>query len=267
MSEAFSKKKHQEPAAPIVFETDSGQKAFASKLRRFLQALDQVDTLRRKKRRRRGLLLLPAALLLIFLWVMAFIAGHPIVIVFFMGAVLIGAIAVTDLKASFTRHDELARAKQVQAFFERLRQDLHPHTKVKCRVDLGEATAQIPERSGNSPYSGASKLWFRHPWLTLRWAFADGNHLSLTLIDLVKTKSGTEIRREHRVKGHLRVNPAIYGEARDLQLRRLQFTSQQGEHGTDLWFWGTLKSHDELLVELQALYSCLTSHQGARQTA
>lgn len=277
MSAASSKKKKPQPtkpasatdkpAAPHYFEADSGHEAFAVKLKRFLQGQDDADTARRMKRRQRGIMVLAIALGIAAMGVMAMMADHDSFIFLFIGAFFVAAFAVNDLMESYAKHDELARARQVEAFFDRLRPDLHPRTTVSSRLHLGEATDTPHERSANSPYSGAPKRWYRHKWLSLRWAFVDGNFLYLELTDLVKTKSGAEIRREFQVKGYMLVNPEVYQPVSDLDVSTLPVVVKKTDKGDQLWFGGYLSTHDDLLPALQSMYKSLTPRRGEMRSA
>lgn len=251
---------------PRKLEVDTGHEAFAVKLKRFLAAQDDAHREACRKSRERAF----------GVFVLALVAGYfglqglkhddwriILMMVAFIG--VIGAIGL--LLSSFAKHDELQRANTVEAFFTGLRRDLHPRTAVKGQIDLGEATDTPTYRTGTSPYSGATKRWHRHKWLNLRWAFADGNLLRLELIDLVKTKGGTEIRREHQVKGWLHVSDRVYRAVGTPQLTHLKATSTPVEGGWMIWFWGYLKSHDALVHELREVYKALEPGRARRHSA
>jgi hypothetical protein len=155
-------------------------------------------------------------------------------------------------------HDEAAEGRRVEAALKRLKPDLHPRTPIKGLLDFGEATQREAEHTARSPYSGKLKKYFRHTWLSLRWGFTDGNVIALSVTDLVKTKSGGEIRREHQVRGRLSLNPAVYAWAhgdRVLTTGTLKVLPVQEDGKTHLLFWGTLSSLDALYPTLESVYA------------
>lgn len=252
---------------PRKLEVDTGHEAFAVKLKRFLADQDEAHKLACRRQRERAVGFMVAAVVVGFFGLqgMRYAEWHVILV---MAAFFGGLFAFGSLVSSFfSRHDELQRARGVQAFFTGLRCDLHPRTAVKGQLDLGEATDMPTYRTGTSPYSGATKRWHRHKWLNLRWAFADGNLLRLELIDLVKTKGGTEIRREHQVKGWLHVSDRVYRAVGTPRLTYLKATSTPVEGGWMIWFWGYLKSHDALALELREVYKALEPGHARRHSA
>jgi hypothetical protein len=250
-----------------VLKVDSGHQAFAVKLKGFLHAHDEDDKQRRRTKGRWAIAVLAGVVALGYLGYLGLMNDIGFAPLAFVAAIITLVFGLNLLFEANAKHDELARARQVEAFFDAVRPDLHPRTTVKSRIDLGEATDTSPERHGTSPYSGASKHWYRHTWLDLRWAFADGNYLSLSLTDLVKTKSGSEIRREHQVKGELWINPDVYRDVRKVRLRSLKMTMRKTDKGWHIWFWGVLKSHDDLIQELKLLNAALEPLRGVSASA
>jgi hypothetical protein len=255
------------PDHPRHLRVDGGHTAFAVKLRAFLEAEDQAH--RREQRRARtwglgfGLFGLLGVPLIMKLgdsdWVFV-----PIIVI---GIGFIGAIF--NLIGAFDQHDELVRGKEIQAAFDRLKVDFHPKTPIKGEVDIGEATDTPTERTATSPYSGATKRYYRHTWLDLRWAFADGNLLALSITDLVKTKAGSEIRREHQLRGLLRVNPGVYrasAEPNPVGVSGLRVMTAEHDGATHIYFWGTIDGMADVMPAIEQVYRQVKPVGGDRQT-
>ena len=251
------------PSAQHLFEAETNREAFEVKLKRFLGAQDEAHRRRMDKLRTIAMVFLLATAGSGYLFYKN-IRSDDEAVVLFIVTLILGIVSLVFFFKSRARHDELDRARDIEGMYRALRDDLHPRTRITSRLDLSEVTEGTPERQANSPYSGAVKRWYRHAWLDFGWAFADGNLLRLELIDLVKTKSGAEIRREHQVKGHLKVNGRVYravGPSEELQLRT---ATKPLKDGFMVYFWGTVETHDDLLNELKLLYGALDPH-GVRQ--
>lgn len=243
-------------AAHRMLDVKTSHEAFAVKLQSFLGTQDDAIKRDIQNKRMVGMAIAAAGVGLGYL---ATRTNEDYVVFLFLGAVVLVVTGLFVFFAGSDKLDELKRAQDAQRLFAAMRADLHPRTVVKSRLDFSEATDYPHERTAPSPYSRAEKKWYRHPWLHFEWAFADGNLLALDLIDLVKTKSGAEIRRRHQVRGVLRVNDRVYRAVGKFRCEKLKVTSQPTKGGWLVWFGGYVNSLDDLLPELERLYRSLSA--------
>lgn len=104
----------------------------------------------------------------------------------------------------------LVRAEGFEQALNLLADDLHPQVLLAGQVDFRPSDQQKPYRTATSPYSGASKQYFKFPWLQLQTTLRDGNRLAIKIKEKMKTKSGSSVVEEQRFQGYLRVDPDRY---------------------------------------------------------
>jgi hypothetical protein len=143
-------------------------------------------------------------------------------------------------------------APDLQALLRALAADWAAKQPLDGVVDLREAKdAVASERSATSPYSRATKLYYRHRWFRAAGRLVDGTHLAIEGTALVKTKAGHPIRRELQLRGRLRPG-ALLGRptwkgGRDFG--RLHTVVD----GDELLFWAPVEAMDEVLPDLERI--------------
>jgi hypothetical protein len=91
-----------------------------------------------------------------------------------------------------------------------LRDDTGRKGRVVGWLDLGGP--QQKEKTVRTARSGGGKrkVYYRDPWLRVKFKLADGNLLRLTLEDKVKVKAGSIVRHQSQLSAKLVVNPDLY---------------------------------------------------------
>ncbi len=118
-------------------------------------------------------------------------------------ALVLGGATIGLLEWAKAPDPTLVRARALHAALTGLMVDVHPRAPVRGVIDLGDPTGTTPRREARSPYSGARKRYYRHPWLRLTCALADGTCLTLAASSHVKTKGGTRVREELTLRGRI----------------------------------------------------------------
>lgn len=130
--------------------------------------------------------------------------------------------------------------------------ELHPKGKVVGEIDLREASrACSAERTAKSPYSGATKAYYRHRWFRLAGQLADGAPFAIEATSLVKTKGGGVVRKTLQVRGRF---VALGGQLDDFYaFNRLRAVGSTRDGRSEVLFWGTVGALDEIVPDLQWL--------------
>ena len=249
------------PGAELVFTFDGPRGTIAPKLAAFLAGHKHMGERHVQRAWAIGLGGLAAAIAL-FLFAGPIFAGIAAV------ACLVGLF--WSLGSVWELEEMLDRGGDVHHAFVELLDDIHPRARVRGRVDLSQVTDGESYRSRTSPYSGATKLDYRHRWFELRAPLVDGGCLALELTSLAKVKSNTTIRRELQLRGRYRLPAgAAIPEARGVAVVQAPEPRQQGPAtvpttdapsvgtvkvchvrreggGIDVVFWGRLEDPDQL---------------------
>lgn len=163
----------------------------------------------------------------------------------------------------------------VQALLRALADDWAARLPLDGTLDLREASVAVSsERSATSPYSGASKLYYRHPWFRAAGRLVDGSVLAIEGIALVKTKSGAVIRTQQQLKGRLRPGTLLKAHTwrGERSFGRLQAVVSRDAGTPEVLFWAPVTHMDEVLPDLEALVWALAGRdpagkRGARDDA
>ena len=130
-----------------------------------------------------------------------FFAGFPL---FFIGFIL---YAVFKGRGNPMLREHFGAARQL---LHTLRDDTGRKGRVVGRLDLsGPQQDQKTTRTARSG-GGKKKVYYRDPWLRVKFKLVDGNVLRLTLEDKVKTKANSIVRHQTQYSAKLVVNPDLY---------------------------------------------------------
>ncbi len=163
---------------------------------------------------------------------------------------LIGGIIARVTAQNLEANPEAA--PDVQTMLKAVQPEFHPKGTIRLSLDLREASeATEPERSTTSPYSGASKRYYRHRWLRIAGPLADGRPFALEATTLAKTKSGATIRTTLQVRGRLAVGrggldgPRCFGPLTAMGVKR--------NGRPEVIFWGEVGDMDDFVPALREL--------------
>lgn len=154
---------------------------------------------------------------------------------------------------------QLDRTREVLALIAAMAADWHPESPVSLRFDLRELEDTAPRRKGTSPYSGATKKWYRLPRLELVGMLADGTMLDVLMLESAKTKAGSYVRHRHKLRLRLRPGQAAWTGAEELKLgwAKAFSVARMGAKQGEMLVWGDMRRPDEVLPVLQAIYQQL----------
>ena len=128
-------------------------------------------------------------------------AGFPLA---FIGFIL---LAVFSGRRNPMLREHFEAARQI---LHTLRDDTGRKGRAVGWLDLGGP--QQKEKTVRTARSGGGKrkVYYRDPWLRVKFKLADGNLLRLTLEDKVKVKAGSIVRHQSQFSAKLVVNPDLY---------------------------------------------------------
>ncbi len=145
-----------------------------------------------------------------------------------------------------------------------LQDDIGPKGQIIGWLDLTGPRQKSKEARRSYSRSGKTKIYYRDPWLRIKFKLIDGNLMRLSIEDRVKTKSYTIVQYSTRLSVKLVVNPERYqigATPRELPLP--QATVMRTERGLTLSAGFTARNKppalptDKILETIKAMYGAL----------
>lgn len=120
-------------------------------------------------------------------------------------ALVIGAVLLLS-RPRFPRE----QFQPVRQILHTLRDDTGRKGRVVGWLDMtGSQKKEKQTRTARSA-GGKMKVYYRDPWFQAKIKLVDGNLLRLSLLDKVKTKAGSVVKRRTQFSAKLVVNPDLY---------------------------------------------------------
>ncbi len=147
-----------------------------------------------------------------------------------------------------------------------LKDDIGPDGQVIGWLDLTGPRQKHKEERRARSRSGKVKIYYRDPWLRIRFKLVDGNLIRLSIEDRVKTKAGGIAQYRTKLSAKLVVNPERYqigATPRELPLPGAEVRRTDRDLVLSAEFFGRRKPPalpiDKVLETLKVMYNTLRS--------